>query len=27
MLDLARGFVAEVRFQYPEWFERDDAER
>jgi siroheme synthase (precorrin-2 oxidase/ferrochelatase) len=27
MLDLARGFVAEVRFQYPPWFERDDGER
>lgn len=27
MIDAARGFAAEVRFQYPAWFERDDAER
>jgi siroheme synthase-like protein len=27
MLDLARGFAAEVRFRYPAWFERDDAQR
>jgi siroheme synthase-like protein len=27
MIEAARGFVAEVRFQFPEWFERDDAER
>ncbi len=27
MIDAARGFAAEVRFEYPAWFERDDAER
>jgi siroheme synthase (precorrin-2 oxidase/ferrochelatase) len=27
MIEAARGFRAEVRFEYPEWFERDDAER
>ncbi len=27
MIDAARGFAAEVRFQYPAWFERDDGER
>jgi precorrin-2 dehydrogenase/sirohydrochlorin ferrochelatase len=27
MIEAARGFRAEVRFEYPAWFERDDAER
>jgi precorrin-2 dehydrogenase/sirohydrochlorin ferrochelatase len=27
MIDAARGFEAEVRLQYPAWFEGDDAER
>ncbi len=27
MIDAARGFEAEVRLQYPVWFEGDDAER
>ena len=27
MIEAARGFEAEVRFEYPAWFERDDAER
>lgn len=26
MIEAARGFGAEVRFEYPSWFERDDAE-
>lgn len=26
MIEAARGFRAEVRFEYPEWFDRDDAE-
>lgn len=27
MIEAARGFRADVRFEYPQWFERDDAER
>ena len=27
MIEAASGFRAEVRFEYPAWFERDDAER
>lgn len=27
MIDAARGFSADVRFAYPEWFDEDDAER
>jgi siroheme synthase-like protein len=27
MIEAARGFGAEVRFTYPDWFERSDAER
>jgi siroheme synthase (precorrin-2 oxidase/ferrochelatase) len=27
MIEAARGFRAEVRFDYPSWFESDDAER
>ena len=27
MIEAARGFRADVRFEYPSWFERDDAER
>jgi precorrin-2 dehydrogenase/sirohydrochlorin ferrochelatase len=27
MIEAARGFQAEVRFEYPQWFERDDAQR
>jgi precorrin-2 dehydrogenase / sirohydrochlorin ferrochelatase len=27
MIEAARGFAAEVRFEYPPWFERDDAQR
>jgi siroheme synthase (precorrin-2 oxidase/ferrochelatase) len=27
MIDAARGFRADVRFEYPQWFEPDDAER
>lgn len=27
MIEAARGFHAEVRFEYPPWFERDDAQR
>lgn len=27
MIEAARGFTAEVRFTYPDWFERGDAER
>ena len=27
MIEAARDFRAEVRFEYPTWFERDDAER
>lgn len=27
MIEAARGFRAEVRFEYPNWFEDDDAER
>lgn len=27
MIEAARGFRAEVRFEYPPWFEDDDAER
>jgi siroheme synthase-like protein len=27
MIDAARGFSADVRFAYPEWFEENDAER
>ena len=27
MIEAARDFRAEVRFEYPAWFERDDAER
>ena len=27
MIEAARGFRADVHFEYPSWFERDDAER
>jgi siroheme synthase (precorrin-2 oxidase/ferrochelatase) len=27
MIEAARGFQAEVRFEYPQWFEREDAQR
>jgi len=27
MIEAARGFRADVRFEYPEWFDEDDAER
>lgn len=27
MIEAARGFHADVQFEYPQWFERDDAER
>ncbi len=27
MIEAARGFGAEVRFEYPQWFEESDAER
>ncbi|HEY2475575.1 MAG TPA: NAD(P)-dependent oxidoreductase [Candidatus Cybelea sp.] len=27
MIEAARGFRAEVRFEYPDWFEGDDAQR
>lgn len=27
MIEAARGFQADVRFEYPQWFEGDDAER
>jgi precorrin-2 dehydrogenase / sirohydrochlorin ferrochelatase len=27
MIEAARGFSAEVRFTYPDWFERDDVQR
>jgi precorrin-2 dehydrogenase/sirohydrochlorin ferrochelatase len=27
MIEAARGFQAEVRFEFPQWFERDDAQR